>query len=156
HWPQRHDLLRAGSAAIGEHVRRERAYAGQDRDNAWSDTGTRPRWVMFWEWATRNTPSHESGVVERTALRQIWHRLSETHQQVLPALAAHEDYGVAAASVGKTYGTFVVTVNAARRQFRRLWHEHETPRGMWGTDRRADRGEEPCHRPSAAVTRRAG
>lgn len=155
YWPQRHDLLRAGSAAISEHVRRERTYAGQARDNAWSDAGTRPHWVLYWEWATRNTPSPENGVVERAALHQIWPRLSETHRRVLAALAAHGDYRAAAAALGKAPATFQVQISMARREFRRLWHQHETPRGAWGTDRRADRGAKP--RPTtAAMARRTG
>lgn len=157
HWPQRHDLLRAGSAALSDYVRRERAYAGRPRDNAWADDGTLPRWVLYWEWATRNTPSHEHGVIERQALWQIWPRLSDTHRLVLGALAAHGDYQNAAAALGKNPGTFQVQVSHARREFRRLWHEGETPRGAWGTDRRADRkGEHARRGATAALRRRSG
>jgi hypothetical protein len=51
-------------------------------------------------------------------------------------LATHSDYQKAADALGKPYHSFVSTVSTARKQFLRLWHEHETPSGVWGHDRR--------------------
>jgi len=34
----------------------------------------------------------------------------------------------------------VSTINTARQQFLRLWHQHETPSQVWGRDRRNRNG----------------
>jgi hypothetical protein len=70
----------------------------------------------------RVTPGPEERVVDRVAVAQIWPRLRPLHQQVPAALAAHEDYGRAAAALGKSRKTFTTQVGQARRAFLDLWH----------------------------------
>lgn len=106
--------------------------------------GTRmPRFLAYWAPRSQLTRSPEEPVVEMRALVQIWPRLNPAHQRVLLALAVHDDYEQAAASLGKTYHCYVCTLSLARKQFLRLWHQHETPRPFWGRDIRKRR------RPSA-------
>ena len=50
------------------------------------------------------------------------------------ALATYNDYQRAAEALGKPYHSFVGTVSTARKQFLRLWHEHETPSEVWGRE----------------------
>jgi transposase len=75
-------------------------------------------------------------VTERLALAQIWPRLHPGHRQVLAALAATGDYGLAAASLGISRSWFISRLSQARKAFLKLWHEHETPSRPWGDDRR--------------------
>jgi hypothetical protein len=123
--------------------------------------GLAPRFRTFWWDQSLPVPSCENRVVERLALAQIWPRLSQRHREALAALAALEDYDLAAAAMGITRGTFNVHVSRARREFLALWHEHEQPSRPWGTDRRRGNGGRPAaaprHRAAArAVNRRQG
>ncbi|WP_052432806.1 hypothetical protein [Streptacidiphilus carbonis] len=114
--------------------------AAQDHQHTWgkartwgSAEGDIAAYQRYWELARRSAASPEDAVVDRTALRQIWPRLSVTHQQVLYALAVHDgDHAEAAATLGKTLGTFRTHLKDARAAYRVLWHEHETPSRMWG------------------------
>lgn len=81
-------------------------------------------------------PSHDERVIDRTALWQIWSRLTEVDRSVLMALATHNDYELAAASLNKTYRTFITQIQSARKRFLALWHEGEAPSRVWGRDRR--------------------
>jgi len=49
-----------------------------------------------------------------------------------------EDYRLAAETLGKIRGSYVTQLSVARRAFRELWHEGETPSRHWGTDRRGN------------------
>jgi DNA-binding CsgD family transcriptional regulator len=123
--------------------------------------GLAPRFRTFWWDQSLPVPSCESRVVERLALAQIWPRLSQRHREALAALAASEDYDLAAAAMGVTRGTFNVHVSRARKEFLALWHEHEQPSRAWGTDRRrgnsGSRAALPRHRAAArAINRRQG
>jgi hypothetical protein len=130
--PTRGDLIRVGSNATSR--------AGQDHRHTWGMTrtwgsaeGDMARFLRYWELERRSTASPEEAVVDRTALHQIWPRLSLTHRQVLYAFAIHDgDHEAAAESLGKTVATFRSHLKAARASFRALWHEHETPSRMWG------------------------
>jgi hypothetical protein len=93
-----------------------------------------PGFARYWFTFGRNTTGPEERIVERIALAQIWDALPEQHRQLIAALAIHDDYGKAAASLGKVRGTYVSQLANARRAFRELWHEGETP--VWGIDRR--------------------
>lgn len=77
-------------------------------------------------------------MAERVALEQIWPRLRPMHREVLAALAAHDDYGLAAASLGKSRKTFTTQISTARHEFLRLWHEGEAPSRPWGQDKRVN------------------
>lgn len=114
--------------------------AAQDHRHTWgmartwaSAEGDIAGYQRYWELARRSAASPEDAVVDRTALRQIWPRLSMTHRQVLYALAVHDgDHEEAAATLGKKLLTFRAHLKDARAAFRALWHEHETPSRMWG------------------------
>jgi hypothetical protein len=62
-------------------------------------------------------PGPEEKVAERVALAQIWPRLRPVHCEVLTALAACGDYGLAAESLGKSRKTFTQQISTARREF---------------------------------------
>lgn len=137
--PTRRDLTLVGARAVNQLV--------QDHHRTWgiartwgSGEGTVPGFQRYWELDRRVTGSPEDAVIDPTALRQIWPRLSVTHQQVLLAMAVHADQVVAAAAVGKSYACFGSHLKNARRQFFELWHEGETPSRLWGkSDRRHGR-----------------
>jgi hypothetical protein len=132
-------LVRLGVKAIRAHV--------SDLENTWGvyltghggnlEPGTRKaRFEKVWTSLAGPTPSHEDRIVDVTALRQIWPRLTPTHQAVLLALATYGDYDRAATALGKRYHNFVSHIHNARKEFLRLWHEGEAPSGMWGRDQR--------------------
>lgn len=54
-------------------------------------------------------------------------------------MARHEDYATAAAALGKSRHTFAIQIGHARKAFRELWHEGETPSRPWGAARRASK-----------------
>lgn len=146
--PSRDDLFRAARAEISRLTDQHYRAHGLA-----SHTPQHTRaWQQYWWQHTRPQPSWDETVTERVALTQIWPRLSPVQQQALLALATHGDYRAAAAATGKSYTTYRVHLTAARRAFRALWHEHETPSGMWGCDRRVFRRGGTPHR-SEPVTR---
>ena len=85
--------------------------------------------------ASRPTPSPEERVTDRVALAQIWPQLRPVHREVLAALAAHDDYGKAAAALGKSRKTFTTQVSQARRAFLDYGTRARHPPGL-GIDRR--------------------
>lgn len=130
--PTTRQLLDAGITAVNRASQDHRHTWGMTR--AWeSAEGDMAAFMRYWELDRRVTASPEDPVVDRTALRQIWPRLSVTHQQVLYALAiADGDHREAAAALGKSLVTFRSHLKGARAAYRALWHEHETPSRMWG------------------------
>jgi hypothetical protein len=58
-------------------------------------------------------------------------------------MAEHDDYGQAAAALGKTRHSYATEIGRARRAFRELWHEGETPSRPWGADRRPSKADSP-------------
>nr|PZN37238.1 MAG: hypothetical protein DIU60_25145 [Actinomycetota bacterium] len=72
-------------------------------------------------------------------LGEIRQRLIPTHRRdthgvvyTPPEIAGH----MVRAALDANPSTFIVNVRRARRRFFAFWHEGETPRGAWGTDRR--------------------
>jgi DNA-directed RNA polymerase specialized sigma24 family protein len=61
-------------------------------------------------------------------LLQTWPALSSHDRDTLAALATAGSYHQAAESLGISYETFKLRISRARRRFRTLWHEWETPR----------------------------
>lgn len=161
--PQSWDLIDAGRSAVDQVIRADLRQNGiRLRDPYEGRESARNYWRYWWHQAAP-APSCENRVVERHALGQIWPLLSERHRQALTALAACEDYRLAAASMGITVGTFQVHVSKARKAFLAYWHEGEQPSGVWGTDRRrgnnqapGERGTAPRRPATRAVTRRRG
>ena len=126
-------LIRAARDAADYHTRRTAEHRGHGRprgDMSRSD-GAMPRFWAYWDRESRVTHSHENGIVDRLALRQIWPRLKPDHQEALRTLAALEDYHAAADMLGLRYHTFCRRVWLARNAFFRLWLEGETPARRW-------------------------
>jgi hypothetical protein len=132
--PAPRDVIRAGWKAIGDDVARAQRFYGLDSHDRYA--GTTAGFERYWWFAARPAPGPEDRVTERAALAQIWPRLRPAHREVLAALAAHGDYGLAAQSLGRSYKIFTFAVSQARREFLALWHEGETPSRPWGQDRR--------------------
>jgi hypothetical protein len=150
--PEFWSLVNLGEKAIGAHVEQEGRYRGVYLARTGVELGAAmPRFWRYWSSASQPTRSPEDAIVDLTALTQIWPRLTRPHQAVLVALATHSDYQEAAAALGKPYHSFVSTVSTARKQFLRLWHEHEIPSGVWGRDRR-DRPRAEVRRSVTVVT----
>ncbi len=147
--PARHDLMRAGWDAVSRYVSGELHHHGRPRDGSFHTTGA--RFQAFWWSQSEPTPSPEARVVETLAMAQILPRLTPRQRDALFALAAHDDYALAAAALGMNYRSFYTQVWNARRRFFELWHEGEEPSHLWGADHRKRRlgaGGEPIeHRP---------
>lgn len=97
---------------------------------------TMPNFWRYWWAQARATPSPEDQIVERLSIVQIWQTLTVTQRRLILALAVHDDYGLAAASLDKTRGSFTSQLSLARQQFLGWWHQGEKPSGVWGQDRR--------------------
>jgi Helix-turn-helix domain len=132
--PAERDVMYAGWRAIGELVSSDYQFRGHNRQDRYA--GTIAGFERYWWTTARATPGPEERVTERVALGQIWPLLRPLHREVLTALAAHEDYGLAAAALGKSRKTFTTQVGEARRAFLELWHQGEAPSRPWGYDRR--------------------
>jgi hypothetical protein len=96
---------------------------------------TGERFAAYWD--TPPTGSHENGIVEVLALRQILPTLPVQHQRALLALAATGDQRAAADLMGVGINTFYTWVQRGRAAFRVLWHEGEEPSKPWGRDVRS-------------------
>lgn len=157
--PTPQDLIAAGQSAVARQVREEMHHRGRDRHNPGQ---VMPMFASYWEGMQGRSPSPEDRVVDKTALWQIWPRLTDREREVLLALAAHENYRAAADALGANPATFNVNVSNARKRFLALWHEGETPSRIWGTDRRVGSytaTSAPAAKRRAAtraVTRRSG
>lgn len=150
--PTRHDLIRAAWDSADHETRRTAEHRGVGRsrgDGSRSDGAT----VRFWAYWNHTTPSPEAAIIERTALAQIWPRLTPGQQAALQALAAHDDYDLAAAALGMSRMTFYQAVHKARRRFLALWLEGETPRRGW-RDRRHTAPQTQLHSISAHIRKR--
>lgn len=150
--PTRHDLIRAAWDSADHETRRTAEHRGVGRsrgDGSRSDGAT----VKFWAYWNHTTPSPEAVIIERTALSQIWPRLTPGQQTVLQALAAHDDYDLAAAALGMTRATFYQAIHKARGRFLALWLEGETPRRGW-RDRRHTAPQTQLHSVSAHIRKR--
>jgi hypothetical protein len=110
--PARPELIRAAWQAIShyvsqdEHFRRGTSHNRRDRDAPFT-TG----FMRYWHETGR--PGAEERVTEYLALAQIWPRLRPAHRQLLAAMAEHEDYGKAAAALGKSRHTFATQIGQA-------------------------------------------
>lgn len=132
------DLISAGQDAIAAHVDSEQRHRGYDRE-----TGAgMPRWAAYWH-GQRPVREPEAGLVERMALWQVWPELTPAQREALLALAACGTRDAAAESLGISPRTLAHQLDAARRRFLALWHEHETPPRFWGSDRRVYRAGGP-------------
>jgi len=129
--PKPGQLVAAGRNAISIHH--------HDNHRHWGirpDGSSRPRYDLYWNEIAAWVASPENGVLERIALAQIWPQLTAGQQQALTALAVHGEYQTAADALGLDYHTFYARIRKGRARFLALWHEGETPSGLWGHDRR--------------------
>lgn len=153
--PNRHALVAIGQVATRDDVRAEMRHRGAHPDDRTSGYGVGKNFNRYW-WQ-RNTASPESQVVDATALRQIWPHLSEFHRQTITTYALVDgDYAKAAAAAGTTVHNFRGRLNNARRAFRALWHDGETPSLMWRQDcgPRPERQRNECGTNAAAMRHR--
>jgi hypothetical protein len=134
--PIRQELIRIGWQAIYREART--AYRERGRpDTAWQtdDYESRPRFALYWR-DHLVTPSHEGRIVESIAVHQVLARLTPTYADAIVALAAHNDYAVAAAALRISYKALVARIGTARARVLALWHQGETPHRPRRTDRR--------------------
>lgn len=125
HWVPHYELVSAGQRAIWRTLEDNTRHHGRRPDRA---AETRDSFEAYWaDWVHLLAPSHESRVVERVALYQVFAQLSPRQREALLALAAHDDYAAAAAAAGMSRSLFTVTLSNARRRFLALWLEGETP-----------------------------
>jgi hypothetical protein len=135
--PGTDELIRAAWTALRAETEAQWHTHGVSRSAGVIDGGhVMPAFARYWLAPGRNASGPEEKIIERIALGQIWDALPEQHQRLISALASTDDYGKAAAALGKVRQTYVTQLAAARRAFRALWHEGETPSRHWGTDRR--------------------
>ncbi|GAB3484338.1 RNA polymerase sigma factor [Nocardiopsis coralliicola] len=132
--PTEKDLLGAAWTAIAEASRKDWSFRGRTID------GPAPGFERFWTLTALPTASPENPVVERRALAQIWRVLTPRHRELILALAEHEDYAAAAASLNLPTSSYYSLLSRARKAFFALWHEHETPTRPWGNDVRSKMG----------------
>ncbi len=110
--------------------------------------------MRYWLDSSQPVSGPEERAAEYLALVQIWTRLRPKDRELLAAMAEHEDYTKAAAALGKPRHTYATEIGRARKAFRELWHEGETPSRPWGADRRASNPESPKMRVTYRLVRR--
>lgn len=143
--PGQPSLVHAGRTAIYAVVDGDRHHHGfyqYKTTGGFAGAGSSPRFVAYWHPLVDVVGSHESAVVERTALHQILPTLQPLHLDALLALAATDDYAAAADALGISYNALRARIAAARRRFLAHWHEGETPHRQ--RDRRVGSRAEPA------------
>lgn len=143
--PARRDLLHAARYALHTDAQDDLRHRGISHHTY--DTALNA--VRYWT-LSQVVHSHEDQVVDRQALAQIWPHLPAVDREALAALAACDTYQAAADALGLRYHTYHRRVRLARARFLRLWHDGETPSGLWGRDRRAAAGGERAVAPTLA------
>jgi hypothetical protein len=149
-------LIRAARDAADYETRRtgEHRGHGRVRDDGSRSDGAMPKFWAYWDRESNVTHSHESSIVDRLALTQIWPHLAPAHREALQALAALEDYQAAADMLGLKYHTFCRRIWRARGAFLRLWLEGETPGPRW-RDRKVQTADGTRQSLSSHLRRRA-
>lgn len=139
--PERYELIRAAWSALRAEAESDWHTHGVARQaSVFDGDQSMLNYWRYWFPLARNRPGPEDMIVERLAVQQIWAVLPEKHKSLIAALAVHDDYGIAARSLGMPRQSFAPLLSLARRAFRELWHEGETPSGHWSTDRRGNPG----------------
>lgn len=153
--PHPHDLYCTAWRAADSLTTRTAEERGvpRSRGHAYTGRDDLPRWHAYWETVARHTTSPEEPILERTALAQIWPRLTPGQQEALSALAVHDDYQAAADALGLSRPTFYRRITSARSRVLALWWEGETPRRGW-RDRRNTAEPTQLHSVSAHVRKR--
>jgi hypothetical protein len=137
--PTRQDLVSAGRLSIYAVVdgdRQTHGYYRRKTIGAAAGPYSSPAYRMYWlDWLANVQHDHAPAVVEREAVPRILTALTQRQREALLALAAHEDYALAANAMGVRISSFTSYISEARIRFFRLWHEGETPGPRW-IDRR--------------------
>ncbi len=121
--PTERDLIYAGVRGVQRlHAERNQAQGRSQRRGR--EFGSSPAFVTFWN-DHLVTPSHEDGVVEKTALAQVLSTLSGEQYEVLAAAAVCENLTQAATALGMPYWKFIDRFYAVRAACRALWFEGE-------------------------------
>ncbi|WP_181785457.1 hypothetical protein [Streptomyces phytophilus] len=140
--PEPSDLFRGARRALNKDTAKTQHAHGLDPHGMIE--GMRPCFVRYWSSLSSPTQSPENSVVERRALWEIWQVLRPFHREALGTLAAYDgDYELAAAALGKTPRQFSWHIREARRSFMELWHEGETPSGVWAKYQKRGEGYRP-------------
>lgn len=133
--PSRGELMEAGRRALAREVRDCMRHRGERRDG----TNDGSMFGRYWGWHSGPVPSPESGITDRVAVMQILGALTGRQVQAFQALAACEDYVLAAQMLGIRPQTFRKLIGRARQEFYGLWHEGEAPSRPYRADRRVMR-----------------
>ena len=144
--PSRRDLLHHARYTLHAATQNDLRHRGVSHQTNETAVNAVRYWTLL-----QVIPSHETAVVDRQALWQIWPRLTDADRRALLALAAHDGYREAAAALGMRYYTFCTAVRKARLRFLALWHDGEQPSVLWGRDRRAAAGGHRAESPTAAA-----
>ena len=129
--PKPWDLMNAAWRAADHWTGKSATSRGAPRQRGEGYTGRDDLPKFHAYWCLRTVGPVDEPVIDRLALAQIWPRLRPEYQEALQALAAHEDYSVAAEALGLKYHTFCARIRRARNRFDELWMEGETPRKRW-------------------------
>lgn len=124
--PEPHDLARIGKGAVSRGLVKDHChtYGYADR-NLTAGIGSAPKFAAYW---TRppHTPMDEA-VCERVALPQVLAGLTARSRSVLLALAATEDFELAAAALGMPRKRLTSYLSLARREWNALWFAPDPP-----------------------------
>jgi hypothetical protein len=127
--PDRQVLWYAGLDAVHAAIRDDRRHYGASAFDRASELASAPGFVRYW--GSVAVPDFSPALIERFAAYQIWPRLAGHHQRVLLVLAAAGTVAEAARLLDVSISAAQQRIDRARTEFRRLWHEHETPSGQW-------------------------
>jgi len=139
--PSDRDLIFIGRSAIYDEIRSYRHHYGYFKGTAANGAASSPRFWQYWyqHCFASTVNSCEDRVVDEMALAEILSTMDPVRRDAIVALAVWDEYHPAAIALGITYRAFIIRLNKARADFRRLWHEGETPSKMWGSDQRVVR-----------------
>lgn len=131
--PSRSDLIHAGMSAIASLFVSEARSHGINTSQRGRTAVPGTNFQKYWHLSTRPTDGPEERIIERIALTQIWVALSPRLRDAFTALAVHDDYGRAAAAVGKTRDQYNSQLSYARRVFLALWQSTRRHRARGDT-----------------------
>lgn len=148
--------IKAAWRAIGHHLSRDqhfrRGYSNREQDR---DAPATTGFLRYWLGTSQPVSGPEERATEYLALAQIWARMRPKDRELLAAMAEHEDYAKAAAALGKPRHSYATEIGRARKAFRELWHEGETPSRPWGSDHRTSKPDSPKMRATYRLRRAA-
>jgi hypothetical protein len=148
--PTPREMMQAADRAVNRDIHLAHQFHGHNTRDRYAKT-TIKSFELYWWHTSIPTSSPENGIIERLALAQIWPRLRPEYQEVLAALAAHDDYGLAASSLGISRRLFTARLSEARQAFLQRWHEGESPSRVWTTGKSTGIWRRRAHRARRAA-----